>query len=198
MTMCGWDLPRWPRLTWLLFTLLLVGFGGCSSVVVSYDYDPSANLNAYRTYDWLSGPQEETGDKRIDNSLIDMRIRIAVASQLALKGFTKPTSGKPDFYVVYHASVKDLLKMTSEREYYGYGVAEKTGSGGWPAGNRTVTDVESYKEGSLLLDIIDVGEKRLVWRGSAQAKMDPTLTPEERNERVRNAVHQMLEHFPPK
>jgi hypothetical protein len=83
--------------------------------------------------------------------------------------------------------------MTSERKYYGYGVAEKTGSGGWPAGNRTITDLESYKEGSLLLDLIDVGEKRLVWRGIAQAKMDLTLTPEERNERVRVALHTMLE-----
>jgi uncharacterized protein DUF4136 len=60
--------------------------------------------------------------------------------------------------------------MTSERKYYGYGVAEKAGSGGWPAGNRTITDVESYKEGSLLLDIIDVGEKRLVWRASLRRK----------------------------
>jgi Domain of unknown function (DUF4136) len=167
-------------------------------MVVSYDYDPSANLKTYRTYDWLPGPQEATGDKRIDNSLTDMRIRIAVASQLELKGYTKPVAGQPDFYVVYHASVKDLLKTTSMREYYGYGVAEKTGSGGWPGGNRTVTDIESYKEGSLLLDVIDVREKRLVWRGTAQAKMDPTLTPEERNERARVAVRKMLEHFPPR
>src|SRR5574341_457044 len=159
------NLPLISRHTWIVLMLFLVGVGGCSSMVVSYDYDPSANLKAYHTYDWLPGPQEQSGDKRIDNSLIDMRIRIAVASQLQLKGYSKPASGKPDFYVVYHASVKDLLKMTSEREYYGYGVAEKSGSGGWPAGNRRITDVESYKEGSLLLDVIDVEEKRLVWRG---------------------------------
>jgi hypothetical protein len=59
-----------------------------------------------------------------------MRIRIAVASQLELKGYTKPASGKPYIYVAYHASVKDLLKKTSEREYYGYGVAKKTGGRG--------------------------------------------------------------------
>jgi uncharacterized protein DUF4136 len=56
-----------------------------------------------------------------------------------------------------------------------------------------MTDVELYEEGSLLLDIVDVGERRLVWRGIAQAKMDPTPTPEERNERVRVALHAMLE-----
>jgi hypothetical protein len=59
-----------------------------------------------------------------------------------------------------------------------------------------VADAESYKEGSLILDVIDVGEKRLVWGGIAQAKMDPTQMPEERNERVRHVVHAMLEHFP--
>jgi hypothetical protein len=72
-----------------------------------------------------------------------MRIRIAVASQLELKGYTKPASGKPYIYVVCPASVKDLLKMTSERAYYGYGMAEKIGSGGWSAANCTITDVES-------------------------------------------------------
>jgi hypothetical protein len=51
--------------------------------------------------------------------------------------------------------------------------------------------VESYEEGSLLLDIVDVSEKRLVWRGIAEAKMDPPLTPEEQNERVRVADHTM-------
>jgi hypothetical protein len=53
-----------------------------------------------RPYDWLPKPQETIGDKRIDSSVIDMRIRIAVASQLQLKGYTKPLSGKPDFYVI--------------------------------------------------------------------------------------------------
>jgi len=37
-----------------------------------------------------------------------------------------------------------------------------------------------------------------VWRGSAQARIDPSKSPQERTELIRTAVHKMLEKFPPK
>jgi hypothetical protein len=170
---------------------------GCSSITVSYDYDPTAKLAAYRTYDWMPGPQEATGDRRIDNSLIDIRVRTIVDGQLAMKGYSKPASDQPDFYVTYHASLKDLMKLSAQTDYYGYGVGERSG-GGWPGGNRTTTDVQTYKEASLILDVLDVATRRLVWRGIAEGEAKPGATPEEKQVRIRTAVHEMLKHFPPK
>lgn len=176
---------------------LLATVSSCSTITVSYDYDPTANIAAYRTYDWMPGPQEATGDRRIDNSLVDIRVRTIVDGQLAMKGYSKPASSQPDFYVTYHASLKDLMTLSSQTDYYGYGVGEGSG-GGWPGGNRTTTDVQSYKEAGLILDVLDVATRRLVWRGIAQAEATPGATPEERQVRIRKAVHEMLEHFPPK
>ena len=89
--------------------------------------------------------------------------------------------------------------MSSISHYAGFGVGERPGyGGGWPAGSRTVTDVQSYKEGTLILDVVDGGMDRLVWRGIAQAEVDPSRDPKERQERIRKAVRDMLTHFPPK
>ena len=170
----------------LLVTTLVAA---CASAKVGYDYDPGANFSAYRTYEWIADKQEATGDKRIDNSLVDTRIRAAVAAQLRSKGYTTPVNGRPDFYVAYHAGVKDMMKGSSTQHYIG-DLAHGT--------HTTISDVQPYKEGALLVDIVDATSKQLVWRGYAQAEVDPVLTPKERDERISHIVGEMFSHFPPK
>jgi len=169
--------------------LLVTSTVACASPKVGYDYDSSANFTAYHTYDWAPGRQEETGDKRVDNSLVDGRIRTAIGTQLRLKGYTTSLNKRPDFYVAYHLGVKDMMKGSSTQDYIGdYAHGTFT----------TISDIQPYKEGTLLIDIVDAASKQLVWRGSALAEVDPSMTPEERNERISTIVHAMFSHFPPK
>ena len=186
-----------------LFTaILLMAVGACApSPKIGYDYDRGANFSTYRTYDWLSGEQEKTGDRRADNSAVDMRIRIAVGSQLRLKGYQKLSEGKPDFYVAYHIGLKDLSPTISS-QYYSDGMAGRPFS--YSADTRTMSgeksttsEAHSYLTGSLLIDIIDAESNKLVWRGTAAGEVDPGLTSQERDERTRALVHKMLSHFPP-
>jgi len=169
--------------------LLAASAVACASPKVGYDYDSGANFSAYHTYEWMPGAQEVIGDKRVDNSLVDSRIRTAVGARLQAKGYTASVNGKPDFYVAYHVAVKDRMKGSSTQRYIGdYAYGTYT----------TISDVRSYNEGDLLVDIIDAASKRLVWRSSAQAEVDPGMTPEERDKRIGRVVDQMLSSFPPK
>lgn len=162
---------------------------GCAAPKIGYDYDSSANFSAYRTYQWMPGNQEPTGDKRVDNSLVDARIRNAVEAQLRSKGYHQPpATGQPDFFVAYHAGVKDLSKGASTQRYIG-----DRGSGQYT----TINDIQPYKEGALLIDIVDGASKQLVWQGSALAEVDPGMTAKERNERINRIVGAMFAHFPP-
>ena len=94
---------------WLFFFLAVMGTAaGCApSSKIGYDFDRSTDFSAYHTYAWLSGDQEKTGDRRADSSTVDMRIRIAVGTQLRLKGYQTLPEGTPDFYVAYHVGLKD-------------------------------------------------------------------------------------------
>ena len=82
--------------SWCLL-VVAIAIAACASPKVGFDYDSSANFSAYRTYEWMPGAQETTGDKRVDNSLVDSRIRAAVGSRLREKGYAASVNGKPDF-----------------------------------------------------------------------------------------------------
>ncbi|MDF0645819.1 MAG: DUF4136 domain-containing protein [Nitrospira sp.] len=160
----------------------------CASPKVGYDYDRSADFTTYRTYAWMPDSRSPTGDRRIDNDLVDARIRAAVDRQLRGKGYTNPAAGKPDFYVAYHAAVTDMMKGASTQRYIG-----DRASGLYT----TVSDIQPYKGGALLIDIVDGATQRLVWQGTASAEVDPGMTAAERDARIARVVNAMFEQFPP-
>jgi Domain of unknown function (DUF4136) len=169
---------------------------------IGYDFDRSADFSAYHTYAWLSGDQEKTGDRRADSSTVDMRIRIAVGTQLRLKGYQAQLEGKPDFYVAYHVGLKDSAPSIATQYYsdgmaghaFSYSADTRSAGGSSPVINET----PSYLTGSLLIDIIDAASRKLVWRGTAAGEVDPGLTSQQRDERTKSIVHSILSHFPPK
>jgi hypothetical protein len=169
---------------------------------IGYDFDRSANFSAYHTYAWLSGEQEKTGDRRADSSAVDMRIRIAVGTQLRLKGYEALSEGRPDFYVAYHIGLKDNAPSVSTPYYsdgmagHAFAHAADTRQAGTPA--PAATEAPSYLTGSLLIDIIDAASQKLVWRGTAAGEVDPGLTSQQRDERTKTIVRRLLSHFPPK
>lgn len=184
-----------------LAVVLLVSAACTLSLKIGYDYDRGVNFSGYQTYDWLSGEQEKTGDRRADNSALDLRIRMAVQTQLLSKGYRKLYDEKPDFYVAYHIGLKDITPTVST-EYYSRGMAGRPFS--YSADTRsqggekpTSNEAPAYLAGSLLIDIVDAASDKVVWRGTAVGEVDPGLSSAERDERTRTIVHKMLSHFPP-
>jgi len=168
--------------------LLALLISGCASPKVGYDYDRGADFSAYRTYEWLPDSRSPAGDRRIDNDLVDARIRAAVDGQLRRKGYTSPAAGQPDFYVAYQAAVTDMMKGASTQRYIG---DRATGL------YTTVNAIQPYKDGALLVDILDGATQKLVWQGTASAEVEPGMTAKERDERIARVVKAMFEHFPP-
>jgi hypothetical protein len=155
---------------------------------VGYDFDRGADFSAYRSYAWVSPAQETTGDKRLDSSLVNARIRAAVDAQLRAKGFFASSNGPPDFLVAYHAGMKDMMKGASTQNYIG-DRAHGTFT--------TISDIQPYHEGTLTIDIVDGASRQLIWQATAKADVVQSLRPAERDARVTDIVRAMLSHFPP-
>ena len=173
----------------LLFHGALLFFAAaCSSQQVGYDFDRGADFSRYRTYSWASAAQETTGDKRLDSSLVNARIRAAVDAQLRSKGYRAAADGAPDLLIAYHAGMKDMMKGASTQNYIG-DRAQGTFT--------TISDIQPYHEGTLTLDILDAASRLLIWQASAKADVEQNLGPEERDARIRKVVRAMLSHFPP-
>lgn len=161
----------------------------CASVRVSVDYDPSEDFSTYRTFTWFPRPKPATGDYRVDNSLIDQRVRAAVERTLAAKGYQKVEDRAPDFYANYHLQIDQKIDVrTVNRGYvdsWGYYV-------GWPE-----TRVTQYDEGTLVIDIADARDKQLAWRGAGVGRVRSRPKPEETTRDINEAVAQILAKFPP-
>jgi hypothetical protein len=162
---------------------------GCTTVRVSTDYDPRADLGTLHTYDWQSKKAEGARDPRLDNSLLDTRLRNAVDRELAARGMTK-VSSDADFHVSYEIVLEKEVRFTNAT-----GWSPRWGWG-WGWGSPT-TYVRAYDRTVLLLDFSDPNTGSLLWRGMAMGNLVADATPEEREAQVDRTVAAILARFPP-
>jgi len=164
-------------------------------VRVSQDYDLSRDFSSLRTYAWQSEKQPETGDIRVDNSLLDTRFRSAIDDSLTKKGFQKKTEGKPDFYVAYTYQIDSKIESSNVTVGLGVGRSSRGRYGG--VGVNSGGQVREYDEGLLVIDLIDAATESLMWRGTGTARVDPTADPEKSAKAINAGVEQILAQFPP-
>ena len=173
----------WAAMGWLLF--------GCSSVTVSQDYEIGADFSRYRTFAWISADQPRTGDIRVDNPLLDARIRNAVEQTLTSKGFEKKADGQPDMLIAYHLTIRSRIEGDSFRTGVGYGRDPYWGATGFE------TTIRQFDEGMLVIDIGDAAENRLIWRGTGTRRVTEKVSPEKSTRIVNQTVQEILNQFPP-
>jgi hypothetical protein len=178
-----------------LLLLLLLGICGCSSVQVSQDYTSADNLNGLRSYAWHYDRQEETGDIRIDSPLIDTRIRTAIDETLRARGYRKTSREQADFHVAYQYAIRAKVRSDNVHTSVGVGFGSYGRRGAF--GVSSGSDVSSYDEGLLVIDILDSRDGSTLWRGKGTRQVSMHSKPEEMTERVNEAVHKILDQFPP-
>lgn len=173
----------------LLLTLTLLG--ACAHkpapIQTAVNHDPRARFDGLKTWAWLPDDSIDraAGDKALE------RIKRAVERQLAAKGYSRVQRGEADFVVGYRVSVKTEIDVKKIADEYGYGGPQ----GYW-------TDVEedrpqTYEKGTLVLDVVNPQGMRLIWRGTASARLEPADTPRE-GEKGRRAVEALMAKFPPR
>ncbi len=178
------------RISAISLSLLMLWISACSSITVTYDYDPEEDFNSFRAYTWLPEESQNT-DTRVANDLIANRVHSAMESTLAERGYTK-NDGSPDFYITYHILTDRKLQARTINNYYGhYGYGYGIGMSG------SDTYITEYEVGTLVIDIIDTKKKELVWRGNGSSRLSSSPTPEKTTQLINETVSAILEKFPP-
>ena len=139
------------------------------------DWKRDTEFGEYETYAWRGGV-------RAPNKLSHQRIVSAVENELAIKGWWRDDQARvPDIYLSYYASVKDEVVIDYAYRTDWYDDASVT--------------VRRVHEGMLMLDIIDVAEDELIWRGIiTQALSD---NPRRNDSKISDTVRTLLAEFPP-
>jgi hypothetical protein len=179
-------------LTRNLLLLVVFAMAGCTTVQVSQDYDPHADMSRYGTWQWRDPVQVATGDIRVDNPLLDKRIRHAVENHLAGRNIS-PASGQPDLYLTYHLVIEQ--KIQSDTYYSTVGVGSYYHP--WYGGMGTETRIWQYDESRLTIDIHSADTGELMWRGVGTYRLRTHKTPEEAAAAAQKTVDKILSQFPP-
>lgn len=170
------------RVAFVLLGMVLLFAGNSSAQDVKTDYDRNANFGQYKTYSW---EQVKTRDP------LDVdRIKSAVDGALSANGWTRVDSGGDASIVAMEATHN---QQTLNTFYDGFG-------GGWRWRGfgdiaEATTTTETYKVGTLIIDLFDTKTKKLLWRGSS---MDTLSNNSEKNiKNLDKGVEKMFKHFPP-
>lgn len=176
----------------LCFAASALLLAGCSSVSVTRDYDASADFSILKTFAWQHATQPEIGNPRIDNDLMDERVRRAVDVQLAEKGFKAVPKEEADFLVAYFVDYKQRIGGSSVSMSAGRGSYGRYGGVGYSS------SVSDYEEGYLTIDIIDPASEKNVWRGVGRRTTYEGSSPEKMTKIINTSVSSILAKFPPK
>ena len=174
--------------------VIVAALTGCNAFKVQTDHDATADFNAFKTFAF-GGPADMNKGGIYDNSLMQKRIEGAVVRELTAKGLRQVALDEPqDLLVHYWVTVLDKQRLESGGT--SVGVARGPYGGyGWGAGyGGGVTTVE-YKEGTLILDLIEPAKKQLVWRATIVGTLQDTT--KENVELANEAITKAFRDYPP-
>jgi len=168
----------WRPLSAAAGSLLVVLLAACATIRVDTDFDRNADFSRYKTYFWLSRPAS-------GNASVDRRIVELVDAALRSKGWRKVGEGKGD-------AALDAEVLTEEEErndtyYDGWALNQNVG----PA----QTVVTTFREGTLIVNILDGRSERPIWRGVAHETLSEN--PAENEALAKQVIAKMFAAFPP-
>jgi hypothetical protein len=156
----------------------LLAAGILAAQSIQYDYDRSADFNAYKTYQWV-----DAGAGRAANQLTDQHIRSAVDEQLAAKGLQRVDRGG-DLQVSYQAAVNQ------EKQFDGFGAGPR-----WNGMARVTSS--TIEVGRIVVNMIDPARQQLVWSGAAEKTLDVKKDPDKNYRNLQKTMNKLFKNYPP-
>lgn len=173
----------------ILFATALI-LTSCASIRISSDYDTNVDFNTYTTYAFF-----KPGIDKVEISDLDKRrVLRALESTLPTKGFS--ASETPDVLISFHTKAEKNVRVSESYLGWGSPFYGPYGGWGWGWGFNRPYNVNTTTTGLLYIDIIDATSKKLVWQGKGTGSLSKG-TPQEREERIRVFVTEILAAYPP-
>ena len=149
---------------------------GCSNYTY-YAVGNNNNLAKYSTFAWLA-PVNNTKNPYYDNDLADQKIKDQATFDLESKGLHLKAR-RPDLLVRYTIMVDKKVKVYNEpaytytwggyyphiRYYRGHAFYYYSYRGSYPVYLGENVYRVPYKEGTLIIDLIDRATHKVIWRG---------------------------------
>ena len=168
-----------------------------STISVTSDYDKGVDFKKYKTFSFYH--LKTTGEVSQVNA---DRLVNAIVLEMKGKGFVE-SSDNPDLLInaVTVLTEKEAVSVSSEyygyrgyyRPYaYGYGYGYGTG---YPVENTAAVNSYNYRDGTIMIDILEAKSEKLIWEGTGTAEIN--TKPSDPAKVISYAVAKIMESFPP-
>jgi hypothetical protein len=178
----------------LLMLVLPVVLVACATTA-NVDYREGYDFSAIQKVRVASQAQSVSSDTRVNSPLVDTRIRKAIVDHLTAQGIAV-VDDKAAASIVYHVDTRSGLESYNSGFSVGFGRFSSHSAVGVGYGFPGY-DVESYDEIVLTIDILDVPESGMLWRGSSSRRLVDGSTPDAMTNMVNELVGHILANFPP-
>lgn len=163
--------------------VVLLLFAACSSMRVSQQYDEKTDFRAYRTFFFKPSKADLPGPGR--NPLFTKEVLAEVRTVLERKGLTEASGPEEaDLLVHFYAMVRNQRDFAPPVYRVGRRGRVWQARPGHPV---------NYKEGTLVIDMVDRAGDELVWQGVGKGVLDRR----DPSSHLVDAVKEVLEPFPP-
>jgi hypothetical protein len=175
---------KMQKLIFVLVGMMLLVAGRTSAQQVKTDYDRNASFAQYKTYSWEHVKTKDPLD-------VD-RIKSAVNAALTAKGWTLVDSAG-DVSIIAVEMTHDQQTLNTFYDGFGGGWGwRRFGGGGF--GEETTT-TETYKVGTVVIDLFNTKTKQLIWRGTSSDTLSNNSDKNIKN--LDKGVEKLFKQFPP-
>jgi len=179
----------WPVAVLFVITIAVISCG--PSLKVNSDYDKSVNFSQYKTFSLYKSDNSASAISQLNHD----RIINAIKSEMTKKGFQE-NDENPDVLVNMVTILQDRVSVNASTNYYGYGGMYRPYYGGvGMASSNTSYNTQYYKDGSLIIDVIDASTKKLVWQGTGNKEIDEPI--KDPDKKIPQAISSIMASFPP-
>ncbi len=164
----------------------------CSGIRVTSDWDPAVDFSQFQTFAIL----DEGGQAR--NRLTDQRVRAAIVADLSSKGFRHvDTPDAADLAIGFQVTTDERTSYQTVHSGWGSaGFGRRRSHWGGTVGISTTTQW-NYTVGTLVIAVFQARDKELVWEASGSRTKNPSSSPEQSEQRINEAVREIMQDFPP-
>jgi hypothetical protein len=181
----------------LALLMIVLILAACSSVKITTDYDKTVDFTQFKTFEYYGWAAESD---KILNQLEKERIEHAFGEELRARGLEYVESGG-DLIIALYIMTQEKTQYNATTTGMGYGGYYGYGPGyGWGPGyggmNMSTTTVSEYNYtvGTLVIDIFDARNERLIWESIATGTVDDN--PQTREKNTPKTVAKIMAPYP--
>lgn len=166
--------------------LAAIALTGCASIPVNTDFERDVPFASFHSFAWRAPASRPAGSTPVwDSEIFGQRVARAVRRTLVARGYRPAAAGSADFIVTYATTQHQRVRGST------------LGFGYWTGPLFFDQDiaVQSYEEGTLILDVLDARTGKVVWRGWSSGVIDQNHMG---SRTVDEVVAAILKNFPPR